>query len=144
MSLGENDILILDASYKQSLRSAKSLGRARLRVALGESIDECTTPRPLPAFRSKYTTCNLVLPSYVSEPTAFGRRSSSSSESITHASSSQQETPPSRPYCRVAENSLNLAVRSQSRRMPHLKSRITKLGRSNSPTNSASRIQGPS
>lgn len=74
MSLGENDILILDASYKQSLRSAKSLGRARLRVALGESIDECTTPRPLPAFRSKYTTCNLVLPSYVSEPTAFGDR----------------------------------------------------------------------
>ena len=31
-------------------------------------------PGPLPAFRSKYSTCNLVLPSYASEPTAFADR----------------------------------------------------------------------
>lgn len=74
MISGEYDILILDASYKQSLRSARSLGRAGLRVALGESVDECTVPGPLPAFRSKYSACNLVLPSYASEPTAFADR----------------------------------------------------------------------
>ena len=74
MPPGKYDILILDASYKQSLRSARSLGRAGLRIALGESVDECTTPRPLPAFRSRYSTCNLVLPSYVTEPAAFAER----------------------------------------------------------------------
>ena len=74
MPPGENDILILDASYKQSLRSVRSLGRAGLRIALGESVDECTFPRPLSAFRSKYSACNLVLPSYVSEPMAFAER----------------------------------------------------------------------
>ncbi len=74
MSPGEYDVLILDASYKQSLSCAKNLGRAGLRIAMGESIDECIapySPRPLPAFRSKYTARKLVLPSYASEPAAY-------------------------------------------------------------------------
>lgn len=70
----EFDILILDASYKQSARSAKNLGRAGLRVALGASVDECTAPGRLPAFRSRYSACNLVLPSFASEPAAFADR----------------------------------------------------------------------
>ena len=68
------DILILDASHKQSARSARNLGRAGLRVALGASVDECTTPHPLPAFRSKYSACIVMLPSYANEPTAYGDR----------------------------------------------------------------------
>jgi predicted ATP-grasp superfamily ATP-dependent carboligase len=71
---GRYDILILDASHKQSARSARNLGQAGLRVALGASVDECPTPHPLPAFRSKYSACSVLLPSYASEPTAYGDR----------------------------------------------------------------------
>ena len=70
----EFDILILDASYKQSARSARNLGRAGLRVALAASVDECTAPGRLPAFRSRYSACKLVLPSYAREPIAFADR----------------------------------------------------------------------
>jgi predicted ATP-grasp superfamily ATP-dependent carboligase len=65
------DILILDASHKQSARSARNLGQAGLRVALGASVDEFTPPHQLPAFRSKHAACSLVLPSYASETTAY-------------------------------------------------------------------------
>jgi len=64
------DILILDASHKQSARSARNLAQAGLRVALGSSVEEFAPHQP-PAFRSKYSACNLVLPSYASEPTAY-------------------------------------------------------------------------
>ena len=65
------DILIVDASHKQSARSARNLGQTGVRVALGASVDECTTPDPLPAFRSKYCARSVMLPSYSSEPTAY-------------------------------------------------------------------------
>jgi predicted ATP-grasp superfamily ATP-dependent carboligase len=68
------DALILDASYKQSLSSARKLGQAGLRVALGESEDKCGAPRWLPAFRSRYSVCNVTLPSYVDAPDAFAGR----------------------------------------------------------------------
>ena len=58
MATGKYDILILDASYKQSLSCAKALGRAGLRVAMGESTDEVNAPyapRPIAAFRSRYS-----------------------------------------------------------------------------------------
>jgi predicted ATP-grasp superfamily ATP-dependent carboligase len=74
MAPGKYDILILDASYKQSLSCAKALGRAGLRVAMADSTDEINAPyapRPIAAFRSRYSKCNLVLPSYSSEPAAF-------------------------------------------------------------------------
>jgi predicted ATP-grasp superfamily ATP-dependent carboligase len=72
---GVCDVLILDASYKQSLATARRLGRAGLRVALGESEDKCGgTSDWLPAFRSRYSACNLVLPSYASAPDAFAAR----------------------------------------------------------------------
>ena len=38
------DVLVLDAGYKQSLASARSLGRAGLRVVLGESLAEFRPP----------------------------------------------------------------------------------------------------
>lgn len=72
MMPGGYDVLILDASYKQSLATARKLGRAGVRVALGESEDKCGgAPGWLPAFRSRYSMCNLTLPSYVSAPDAF-------------------------------------------------------------------------
>lgn len=72
---GSYDVLILDASYKQSLATARMLGRARLRVALGESEDKCgSAPDWLPAFRSRYSMCNVMLPSYVSAPADFSSR----------------------------------------------------------------------
>ena len=65
------DILILDASYKQSLASARSLGRAGLRVAMGETVIQCPELGTLPAFRSRYSAGNVVLPSYSGDGSAF-------------------------------------------------------------------------
>jgi predicted ATP-grasp superfamily ATP-dependent carboligase len=65
------DILVLDASYKQTLVSTRSLGRAGLRVALGECFVECDPSLPVLAFRSRYSAHNVVLPSYAADPSAF-------------------------------------------------------------------------
>lgn len=71
LASGSYDILILDASYKQTLASTRSLGRAGLRVALGECFAECNPSLPVPAFRSCYSAHNVVLPSYAADPSAF-------------------------------------------------------------------------
>jgi predicted ATP-grasp superfamily ATP-dependent carboligase len=65
------DVLVLDAGYKQSLASVRSLGRVGLRVALGECFVECDPALPVLSFRSRYSAHNVVLPSYASDPTAF-------------------------------------------------------------------------
>jgi predicted ATP-grasp superfamily ATP-dependent carboligase len=65
------DILILDASMKQSLASVRSLGRAGLRVAAGESVAQFDPSVPLPTFRSRYCLRGLVLPDLVSDAPAF-------------------------------------------------------------------------
>ncbi len=65
------DVLILDAGYKQSLACARSLGRAGLRVALGESLAEYRPPAPLPSFTSRYCARSLVLPSYIDDAQGF-------------------------------------------------------------------------
>jgi predicted ATP-grasp superfamily ATP-dependent carboligase len=69
--LDSYDILILDAAYKQSLVSARSLGRAGLRVALAECFAEYDPLMPVPAFRSRHSSRNVVLPSYAADPDAF-------------------------------------------------------------------------
>jgi len=61
------DALVLDGSYKQSLASVRCLGRAGLRVAVGESL----ASDPVPAYYSRYCARRLLLPSYVSQPDAF-------------------------------------------------------------------------
>ena len=43
---GDYDILVLDASMKQSLASVRSLGKAGLRVAAGESSAQFGSRRP--------------------------------------------------------------------------------------------------
>jgi predicted ATP-grasp superfamily ATP-dependent carboligase len=65
------DVLVLDAGYKQSLASARSLGRAGLRVVLGESLAEFRPPARLAAFTSRYCARSLVLPSYVEDVQGF-------------------------------------------------------------------------
>ncbi len=69
--LGDYDILILDAGVKQSLASARSLGRAGLRVALGESQSQYRSRPPLPAFQSRYCARAVILPDYTSDPAAY-------------------------------------------------------------------------
>lgn len=58
------DILILDAEHRQTLASARSLGRAGLRVALGESLSLYDPARPLPSFCSRFCARSVSLPSY--------------------------------------------------------------------------------
>lgn len=64
------DILILDASHKHSLTSARNLARAGLQVALGESGSQYAPRHEPPSFRSRCCAHPLVLPDYVSEPAA--------------------------------------------------------------------------
>jgi len=71
-SARDYDILILDASMKQSLASVRSLGRAGLRVAAGESVAQFEPALPMPAFRSRYCLHSLMLPDLINEPAAFG------------------------------------------------------------------------
>ncbi|HEY2550217.1 MAG TPA: ATP-grasp domain-containing protein [Streptosporangiaceae bacterium] len=66
------DILVLDASTRQSLACARSLGRAGLRVALGECYAECDPALPVLAFRSRYSARNVVLPSFGTDPAQYG------------------------------------------------------------------------
>jgi predicted ATP-grasp superfamily ATP-dependent carboligase len=68
---GDYDVLVLDASMKQSLASVRSLGRAGLRVAAGESLAQFDPAVPLPAFRSRYCRHALVLPDLIGDPHAF-------------------------------------------------------------------------
>ncbi|HEX7160892.1 MAG TPA: ATP-grasp domain-containing protein [Trebonia sp.] len=65
------DILILDASHKHSLTSARSLARAGLRVALGEAAGQYPPEHTMPSFSSRYCARALMLPDYVSEPEAY-------------------------------------------------------------------------
>ena len=68
---GRYDVLVLDAAYKQSLASVRSLGRAGLRVAMAECFVECDPALPVPGFESRYSSCNVVLPSYAADPVVF-------------------------------------------------------------------------
>jgi predicted ATP-grasp superfamily ATP-dependent carboligase len=65
------DALVLDAATKQGLASVRSLGRAGLRVAVGECFAECDPARPVAAFCSRYSARNVVLPSFGDDAAAF-------------------------------------------------------------------------
>jgi predicted ATP-grasp superfamily ATP-dependent carboligase len=65
------DIFILDASNKQSLTTARSLGRLGLRVALGEIPAEPAPGIDPPAFRSRHCARAVVLPDYAADPVAY-------------------------------------------------------------------------
>lgn len=65
------DVLILDAGSRQSLVAARSLGRAGLRVALGECFAECDPALPVIGFKSRYCARSVVLPNYAMDAGAF-------------------------------------------------------------------------
>ena len=65
------DVLVLDASLKQSLAGVRALGRAGLRVAAGESVTQFDSAVPLPAFRSRYCHRSVTLPDLVTSTPAF-------------------------------------------------------------------------
>jgi predicted ATP-grasp superfamily ATP-dependent carboligase len=69
---GSYDVLVLDARCKQSLASVRSFGRAGLRVATGECASQCGQSLPVLAFRSRYSTCNVVLPDISGNGAEFG------------------------------------------------------------------------
>ncbi|MGN6677204.1 MAG: carboxylate--amine ligase [Streptosporangiaceae bacterium] len=69
--LDNYDVLVLDAGSRQSLASARSFGRAGLRVVLGECFAECDPDLPVLAFTSRYSTRNIVLPNYAIDGGAF-------------------------------------------------------------------------
>ncbi len=72
MMAGEKyDVLILDGSHKHSLTSARSLARAGLRVAIGESVGQYPPRHEPPSFQSRYCARALVLPDYVAEPAVY-------------------------------------------------------------------------
>jgi predicted ATP-grasp superfamily ATP-dependent carboligase len=65
------DILILDAAWRIALTSARSFGRAGLRVALGEGAGQLRPHHAPPSFRSRYCTRAVELPDYNTDPAAF-------------------------------------------------------------------------
>ena len=65
------DILVLDAAFKQSLATVRSLARAGLRVAAAESISQFDPAVPLPTFRSRYCARAVALPDLVCNAEAF-------------------------------------------------------------------------
>jgi predicted ATP-grasp superfamily ATP-dependent carboligase len=65
------DALILDAGSRQSLVTARSLGRAGLRVALGECFAECDPGLPVIGFKTRFCARSLVLPNYATDAGGF-------------------------------------------------------------------------
>src|SRR6201996_6089141 len=65
------DVLILDASNKQSLACVRSLGRIGLQVAVGECATECDAGESALSFRSRYARHSLVLPDLATDADAF-------------------------------------------------------------------------
>jgi predicted ATP-grasp superfamily ATP-dependent carboligase len=66
------DALVLDAACRQSLAIIRSLGRSGLRVAAGACSAECHPSSPVIGFRSRYPVQRIVLPSFATDPDAYG------------------------------------------------------------------------
>lgn len=67
------DILVLDASYKPTLATVQSLGRAGLRVAVGECFVDSDHSLPVLAFRSRHSVRNVVFPNFATDPLGFAK-----------------------------------------------------------------------
>ena len=65
------DVLVLDAGTRQSLACTRSLGRAGLRIALGECFAEYDPALPVLSFRSRHSAHNAVFPSFATDAPAF-------------------------------------------------------------------------
>lgn len=69
--LDNYDILILDAGWRTAVTSARSLGRAGLRVALGEAAGQYPEGHEPPSFHSRYCARSMTLPDYTTDPAAY-------------------------------------------------------------------------
>jgi hypothetical protein len=67
----EFDVLVLDGATRQSLACVRSLGRAGLRVAVGETSDHIDSAHPALGLRSRYAARAVVLPSFTPDASAF-------------------------------------------------------------------------
>ena len=56
------DILITDAGWRTAVTSVRSLGRAGLRVALGEAAGQFPANHEPPSFQSRYCAGKVTLP----------------------------------------------------------------------------------
>ena len=65
------DVLVLDAAMKQSLASVRSLARAGLRVAAGESVAQFDPGLPPTTFLSRYCGRALILPDLIKDEPGF-------------------------------------------------------------------------
>ena len=65
------DILILDAGWRIATTITRSLGRAGVRVALGESSTQYSAAHRPPAFSSRYCARTVDLPDYLTDPAPF-------------------------------------------------------------------------
>jgi len=65
------EALVLDGAQRQSLVAARVLGRSGLRVAVAEAADLGDRRFVPPAFASRWSLHNAVLPSYHGEPSGY-------------------------------------------------------------------------
>lgn len=71
MAADKYDVLITDAGWRTAVTSARSLGRAGLRVALGEATGQFRPGHNPPAFSSRYCARSVELPDYTKDPAAY-------------------------------------------------------------------------
>jgi predicted ATP-grasp superfamily ATP-dependent carboligase len=67
----EFDVVVLDGGARQSLVCVRSLGRAGLRVVVGETCEDIDRTHPALGFRSRYAARSVVLPSFTPDASAF-------------------------------------------------------------------------
>ncbi len=67
------DALVLDGSTRQALVATRTLGRLGLRVTTAESSDLCRLRLGVPAFASRWSEHEDMLPSYHSDPVAYAQ-----------------------------------------------------------------------
>ena len=72
-SRGSSDALILDGSTRQALVATRTLGRLGLLVMGAESADLCDPRFAVPAFASRWSAGDRILPSYHDDPTAYAQ-----------------------------------------------------------------------
>jgi predicted ATP-grasp superfamily ATP-dependent carboligase len=65
------DVLITDANWRTAVTSARSFGRAGLRVALGEATGQFKPGHMPPSFSSRYCARAVELPDYTKDPAAY-------------------------------------------------------------------------
>jgi len=65
------DVLITDAGWRTAVTSVRSLGRAGLRVALGESAGQFQPNHQPPSFQSRYCAGTVTLPDYTADQAAY-------------------------------------------------------------------------